>query len=80
MTAPGRITFQTTVTVEKVTARRPDWWAPQFALGQHYAQARKKDEGITALKITLRLAPECRAARTMLSFLDNLKDEGDDSP
>jgi len=63
----------------RVTRARPTWWAGFFALGQYYSRERDQERGLPALRKTLELAPECRAARVYLSLLTNLKpDDGDE--
>jgi tetratricopeptide (TPR) repeat protein len=59
--------------LESVSKAKPDWWAPHFARGQYYARERDQSRGVPVLRETLRLAPECRQARTYLSLLTNLK-------
>jgi tetratricopeptide (TPR) repeat protein len=54
---------------------RTGWWAGYYGIGQYYARERDKENGIPALRKTLELAPECRAARTFLSLLSVVKDD-----
>jgi tetratricopeptide (TPR) repeat protein len=60
--------------LERATQQRRDWWAPYFALAQYYVAHREKERGLPIARRAAELAPECRQARTYVSFLTNLKD------
>lgn len=59
----------------EVVQGRTTWWAPYYAIGQYHAQRRQKDEGVSALRKVLQLAPECRPARSLLTRLNAVEDD-----
>lgn len=59
--------------------RRPDWWALCYALAEYHVRQKDKDEGIRFLRVTLKLAPDCRGARAYLTLLTNARDDDDDN-
>lgn len=64
--------------LDRVREARADWWAPHYAVGDHFARLRNKERGLPPLRRALELAPACRQARVYVSLLAGVKDKNED--